>query len=251
MENLPPLNQGFGYLEPSKNAQHPVAYYHADLTRERAVATTILEGFKGYLHCDGYSGYKNIPNVKLVGCWAHVRRKFFEIPGNNGKAKKAVEYCDQIFRFEKTIKDLSPEQRQKQRQLIIKPVIEEFFKWLESFYVMKGKLQTAVMYALNQKVELLRFLDDGNLEASNNLAEQAIRPIAIGRKNYLFSTSMKGATANAMAYTILETAKANSLNPSKYLTYLFQKLPNTDFIRNPGVLVDFLPWAKTVQEICQ
>lgn len=234
-----------------KNAQYPVAYYHADLTRERAVAITILEGFQGYLHCDGYSGYKNIPNVKLVGCWAHVRRKFFEIPGNNGKAKKAVEYCDQIFRFEKTIKDLSPEQRQKQRQLIIKPVIEEFFKWLESFYVMKGKLQTAVMYALNQKVELLRFLDDGNLEASNNLAEQAIRPIAIGRKNYLFSTSMKGATANAMAYTIMETAKANSLNPSKYLTYLFEKLPNTDFIRNPGVLVDFLPWAKTVQEICQ
>lgn len=125
--------------------------------------------------------------MKLVGCWAHVRRKFFEISGNNGKAKKAVEYCDQIFRFEKTIKELSPEQRQKQRQLIIKPVIEEFFKWLESFYVMKGKLQTAVMYALNQKVELLRFLDDGNLEASNNLAEQAIRPIAIGRKNYLFN----------------------------------------------------------------
>ena len=100
-------------------------------------------------------------------------------------------------------------------------------------------------------IELLRFLEDGNLEASNNLAEQAIRPIAIGRKNYLFSTSMKGATANAMAYTIIETAKANNLNPSKYLNYLFEKLPNTDFIRNPDVLVDFLPWAKTVQEICQ
>ena len=76
-------------------------------------------------------------------------------------------------------KDLSPEQRQKQRQLLIKPVIEEFFEWLESFYVMKGKLQTAVTNALNQKIELLRFLEDGNLEASNNLAEQAIRPIAI------------------------------------------------------------------------
>ena len=161
-----------------------------------------------------------------------------------------MEYCDQIFSFEKTIKDLSPEQRQKQRQLIIKPVVEEFFDWLESFYAMKGKLQTAVMYALNQKVELLRFLDDGNLEASNNLAEQAIRPIAIGRKNYLFSTSMKGATANAMAYTIIETAKANSLNPSKYLTYLFEKLPNVDFIRNPDLLVGFLPWAKNVQENC-
>ena len=86
--------------------------------------------------------------------------------------------------------------------------MEEFFDWLQSFDAMKGKLQTAVMYAFNQKVELLRFLDDGNLEASNNLAEQAIRPLAIGRKNYPFSTSMKGATANAMAYTIIETAKA-------------------------------------------
>ena len=252
MDGKPATSQArFWLFRTIKNAEHPVAYYHADLTRERVVATTILEGFKGYLHCDGYSGYKNIPNISLVGCWAHVRRKFFEIPGTNGQAKKAVNYCDQIFSFEKTIKDLSPVERQKQRQLIIKPVIEEFFEWLESFYVMKGKLQTAVTYALNQKRELLRFLEDGNLEASNNLAEQAIRPIAIGRKNYLFSTSMKGATANAMAYTIIETAKANSLNPSKYLNYLFEKLPNTDFVRNPGVLVDFLPWAKNIQEICK
>ena len=80
-----------------------------------------------------------------------------------------------------------------------------------------------MIYALNQKIELLRFLEDGNLEASNNLSEQAIRPIAIGCKNYLFSTSMKGAITNAIAYTIIETAKANSLNPSKYLNYLFEK----------------------------
>lgn len=116
---------------------------------------------------------------------------------------------------------------------------------------MKGKLQTAVIYALNQKAELLRFLEDGNLEASNNLAEQAIRPIAIGRKNYLFSTSMKGAAANAMVYTIIETAKVNNLNPWKYINYLFEKLPNLDFIRKSDMLVDFLPWAKNVQEICQ
>lgn len=201
-----------------KHAEHPVTYYHADLTRERAVTTTILEGFKGYLHCNGYSGYKNIPSIDLVGCGAHVRRKFFEIPGNNGKAKKAMEYCDKIFSFEKTI---------------------------------KGKLQTAVIYALSQKVELLCFLKDGNLKSSNNLAEQGIRPITIGRKNYLFSTIMKGATTNAMAYTIIETAKANRLNPSKYLNYIFEKLPNTDFITNSDVLVDFLLWSKTVQELCQ
>ena len=86
---------------------------------------------------------------------------------------------------------------------------------------MKGKPQTAVMYAFNQKVELFRFLDVGNLGASNHLTEQVIRLIAIDRKNYLFLTSMKGATANAMAYTIIETAKENGLNPSKYLNYLF------------------------------
>ena len=91
-------------------------------------------------------------------------------------------------------------------------MVEEFFEWLESFYAMKGKLQTAVIYALNQKVELLRFLEDENLGTSNNIAEQAIRPIAIGRQNYLFSTSMKGATANTMAYTIIETAKVNAIN---------------------------------------
>lgn len=153
------------------DATHTSVYYHVDLTRERSVAVSILEGFKGYLHCDGYSGYKNIPGIDLVGCWAHVRRKFFEVPGKSGKAQKALEYCDQIFHFEKTMKGLPPEERQKQRQLLIKPVVEEFFCWLESFFAMKGKLQTAVTYALNQKVELLRFLEDGTLEASNNLAE--------------------------------------------------------------------------------
>ena len=83
------------------------------------------------------------------------------------------------------------------------------------------------------------------------MAEQAIRPLAVDYKNYLFPTSMKGAAANAMTYTIIETAKENGLNPSKYLNYLFKKLPNADFIRNPNVLVGFLPWAKNVQEICQ
>ena len=115
--------------------------------------------------------------------WAHVRRKFFEIPGNNGKAKKAVAYCDQIVNFEKLIKALSLDQRQKQRQLVIKPALEEFSDWLESFYFMKGKLRTVVMDTLNQKIELLRFLKDGNLESSNKLAEQAICFITMGRKN--------------------------------------------------------------------
>lgn len=95
-----------------KKAHHPIAYYHANLTCERAVATTILDRFQGYLYCDGYSSYKNIPNIELVECWAHVRRKFFGILENNSKSQKAVEYCDQIFHLEKNIKGLSPEERQ-------------------------------------------------------------------------------------------------------------------------------------------
>ena len=116
---------------------------------------------------------------------------------------------------------------------------------------MKGKLQTAVMYALNQKVELLRFLEDGNLEASNNLAEQGIRPIAIGRKNYLFSTSMKGATANAMAYTIIETAKANGLNVFTYLEFLLMWMPDTDWNDHPEDLEDLMPCSEISKSICQ
>ena len=116
---------------------------------------------------------------------------------------------------------------------------------------MKGKLQTAVMYALNQKVELLRFLEDGNLEASNNLAEQGIRPIAIGRKNYLFSTSMKGATANAMAYTIIETAKANDLNVYTYLEYLLLYMPDTDWLNDPAQLDYLMPWSESVRAECR
>ncbi|MGL4373284.1 MAG: IS66 family transposase, partial [Turicibacter sp.] len=232
-------------------AKEPIVYYHAALTRERSVAAEVLNGFKGYLNCDGYSVYKNLPGIKLVACLAHIRRKFCEVPGENGKAKQAVDYCNEIFRIEKEIKHLTPQERYEQRQEKVKPVFKDFFNYIESIYTLKGKLQTAVTYAINQKEELLTVLDDGLLEVSNNIAEQAIRPIAIGRKNYLFSTSVKGATANALCYTIIETAKANGLNACKYLEYLFEKLPNTDFIRNPEVLEEFLPWTKKVQELCR
>ena len=102
-------------------------------------------------------------------------------------------------------------------------MVEEFFEWLESFYAMKGKLQTAVIYALNQKVELLRFLEDGNLEASNNLAEQAIRPLAIGRKNYLFSHFRVKRAENTLLTNFLPTARrrhADDLSPFPFAAHL-------------------------------
>ena len=174
------------------------------------------------------------------GCWAHARRKFQEVSTEHGKAKQAVHFCNQIFRLERELIHLSPEERQIQRESKIRPIIESFYQFIEGIRTVKGKLQTAIVYAQNQRRALTEFLSNGRLEISNNLAEQAIRPVVVGRKNYLFSTSVKGAQANAMAYTLIETAKANGLNVYRYLTYLFEKLPNCEFLVNPQLLGDFL-----------
>jgi transposase len=136
------------------------------------------------------------------------------------------------------------------RQKRLKPVMDEFFEWLTTFPVVMGKLKKAVNYALNQKVSLMRVLEDGRLQLSNNRAEQKIKPLVIGRKNHLFSTSERGATANAIAYTIIETAKENGLDGYKYLEYLFSRLPNLDFHRHSELLEDLLPWASEPQQRC-
>ncbi len=130
----------------------------------------------------------------------------------------------QIFRLEREWMHLSPEERQAQRESKVRPIIESFYQFIEGIRTVKGKLHTGIGYAQNQRRALMEFLSNGQLEASNNLAEQSIKPIVIGRKNYLFSTSVKGAKANAMAYTLIETAKANGLNVYRYLTYKTSKL---------------------------
>ena len=195
-------------LRTTHETKKPV-FYHAALTRSREVAKKILKGFSGFLSCDGYSGYKNLANITLVGCWAHLRRymKDASMYHEKSKAKIEVDYCNKLFALKRKFKSLSAEERLKQRQLESRPIVEEFYNGLGSFHAMKGKLQSAVTYAMNQKEELLRFLEDGRLQLSNNLMEQRIRPIAIGLKYYLFSTSEKGAITHAMAYTLIETAK--------------------------------------------
>ncbi len=146
---------------------------------------------------------------------------------------------------------LSPEERQIQKKSKIRPIIESFYQFIGRIRTVKGKLQTAIAYAQNQRRALTEFLSNERLEISNNLAEQAIRPVVVGRKNYLFSTSVKGAQANARAYILIETAKANGLNVYRYLTYLFEKLPNCEFLIKPQLLEDFLPWSKIIQENCK
>ena len=234
---------------PTEN--RPVIYYHSALTRSGDVAKELFKTFSGYLQTDGYQTYQNLLDIIQVGCWVHVNRKFKDVGVNFGKAGIAIKKINAIFKKDHEFDDLSPNERLKRRQKELKPLIEEFFDWLETFTpVPKSNLAKAVEYAKNQKATLIRVLDDGRLLLSNNCCEQLIRPLALGRKNHLFSTSEKGATANAIAYTIIYTARENGLNPYKYLVYLFTHLPNTDFYRNPHLLEAFLPWHPYIQNIC-
>jgi len=234
----------------TEDAKIPAVYYQSSLSRSQACADSLLAGFRGYLHTDGYQVYKNIAGVIQVGCWAHVRRKFKDVGFSTGKAAIAVAYCNQLFKIERELAELTPDMRKQKRLYLLKPIMDEFFDWLSTLYTVKGKLQTAVEYALNQKESLMNILYDGELSLSNNFAERSMRLIAIGRKNYLFSTSIRGAQANAMAYTLMETAKLHGINDYKYLDYLFTHLPNNNFYRYPELLEDFLPWAHSIKKYC-
>lgn len=189
------------------------------------------------------------------GCWAHQRRKYEEaLPrGKVEDSKSAIglNYCNQLFELEKQWADLTPELRLKQRQEQSKPVLDAYWAWLESVNPLQGSnLGKAIQYSINQKERLNAFLLDGRIEISNNRAENVVRPFAIGRKNWIFSDTQKGADASATVYSIIESSKANGLNPYNYLVYLFKQLPNLMDLSEQS-LEDFLPWSSTLPDYCK
>ena len=185
-----------------------------------------------------------------VGCWAHVRRKFHEVvqarqknsrqKSKTGSGGVALSYIRRLYRIESLAKEkeYSPEQIQRLRQEQAEPILDEFKAWLEKRSLQtppKGLLGKAISYALNQWDRLIRYLDDGRLRPDNNLAENAIRPFVVGRKNWLFSGHPRGAEASAALYGLIETAKANRLEPYLYFRFLFDRLPtanNTDDVKS-------------------
>jgi transposase len=231
----------------------PIVLFEYQPTREGEHPRKFLASFKGYLHVDGYVGYHDIPNVTLSGCWAHLRRKFDEalkgLPpkqraSGGTKSREALDQINRLFAIERELKQISPEARVKARDLRSRPVVEGFRRWLNDMKPMvlpKSLLGGAVKYGQNQWQKLVRFLEDGRIEISNNRAERSIKPFVIGRKNWLFANTPRGAQASAIIYSIVETAKENSLNPYAYLTYLFEKLPNLDS-RGNDALDPLLPW---------
>lgn len=234
----------------------PVILFEYQPTRSGEHARRFLTGFRGYLQTDGYSGYDKVQNVTRCGCWAHLRRKYQEALTKSGDiqgsaAAVGFDYCNQLFAIEKDLTELTPEERKLKRQARSKPVLEAYLSWLETVNPLQGsKLAEAITYSINQKASLGVFLEDGHIELSNNRAENAIRPFVIGRKSWLFADTPKGAKASAVAYSIVETAKANKLNIYKYLVHIFSTMPALDFKNHPSLLEDLLPWSEKLPDCC-
>ena len=235
----------------------PIVLFEYQPSRAGENPRKFLEGFKGYLQVDGYAGYHDIPNVTLAGCWANLRSKFDEalkgLPPkqrtSGSKTQEALDQINRLFAIERELKQSTPEERFKVRDLRSRPVAEGFRCWLDEMsaaVLPKSLFGLAVNYGRTQWQKLIRFLEDGRIELSNNRAERSIKPFVIGRKNWLFANTPRGARASAVIYSIVETAKENNLNPYAYLTHLFEKLPNLDS-RDNDLLDQLLPWNVKLQ----
>ncbi|MGL9728869.1 IS66 family transposase [Enterococcus sp. DIV0756] len=227
--------------------------------RPTMVTQTMIEKYvkkvPGNLNSDAYAAYEKISGIKNVYCWAHVRRKFHEAIGSQPKkysiALLGERYCDLLFKEEKKLRHLDPTDRKKQRYQWIKPIVDEFFSWASNLCVLpRSKLGEAVAYLLKYKEGLCMFLEDGRLETTNDRAERAIKELVIGRKNWLFSKSEKGAQATGINLSILRTAVENGLVPRKYLIYLFEKIPHLPSLTK-AALVAYLLWNQEIQEKCR
>lgn len=212
--------------------------YHS--SRSGAFVDELIKGFSGYLQTDGYSGYthlEGVPGITRVGCFAHIRRRFveaWEVAGKQGIADQAVDLIAKIYRIERNYREaldkklLEEPAFMRRRKEELAPVFADLRDWLlsRSFDTApKTKLGQAVSYTQGHFDAAIRFAEHPLLTPDTNMVENAIRPFVVGRKNWLFSGSPRGAHASAGLYSLIETAKANGHEPYKYLAYLFDNLP--------------------------
>lgn len=236
---------------------HPIVLFDYDPGRGQAVPLRLLEGFQGYLQTDGYHGYNAVVAARglvHVGCWAHARRKFHEAVKAQGKrkgqtgggrAQQGLALIQQLYRVEAGAKDLTADGRYALRQEKAAPILDRLRAWLDKSLpqvpptTATGK---ALAYLHSEWGKLTCYLQDGRLAIDNNATENAIRPFVVGRKNWLFSDSVAGVTASANLYSLLETAKANGLEPYAYLRRVYTELPRAQSVEAIEAL---LPWRET------
>ena len=218
-------------------------------SRAGHVPIQLLEGFNGYLVTDDYAGYNAVcrsGDVVRAGCWAHARRKFDEAlkiqKQKSGKAQMAINFIAKLYRIERSIENLSAEEKLQVRQEKSAPLINEIRTWLDKSLAQvspQSKVGVALNYLNNNWARLTQFLNDGIIPLDNNAAENAIRPFVVGRKNWLHSNSVKGAHASAAIYSLIETAKANKLEPYAYLAHIIKELPLAETVEQ---IENLLPW---------
>jgi transposase len=214
----------------------PVVVYDYTPTRGRTGPTEFLKGYKGYVQADAYSGYDELfRNNKLiieVGCMAHCRRKFYDVYKNfkSTQAEEALLFIQKLYKIEKDIKELKDDKKQQCRKKQAKPLLDQFKQWLDGYankVAPKSPLGLAIQYALNQWAALNTYLEAGYLDIDNNAAERLIKPIVLGRKNWLQLGSPRGGKNAAVLFSLIETCKLNEVNTFDYLRDVLQRLPTT------------------------
>lgn len=253
---------------PESQKNYKIALYAYRPGRSDEDAREVLKGYEGYIMCDGCPTYDAITHkskkgdppmrVRPVACMVHVRRKFADALKLLKPAERkgtgpqtAINKIARIFHIDNAFNDLSVDDRKERRIKELKPELEAFFKWVEEERkeaVPKMRYGEALTYAHNQKEKVMRVLEDGHLELDNNMAERAVKPFVIGRKNWLFSNTVNGAETSCIIYSLIETAKLNNLIPYKYIKYLLDVMPGKAM--TDEFIDSLLPWSESIpQEI--
>lgn len=256
------LSQMWVYRSGCMYKDEQIILYDYQKTRNTSHPREFLKGYSGICVTDGYSVYhsleKDREDLRIAGCWVHARRRFNDALElvEKGKRKNTTVFLvmkqiQAIYREEGKLNDLPSEERLKQRQVVVKPLVDALFAYLkehEPNIQAKGKMREAVNYALNQEKHLRVFLEDGDVPIDNNASERAIRGFTIGRKNWQVIDTIRGADSSAVIYSIAETAKANNLKPYEYFEYLLTELSKYDNFNDTSSFKDLLPWSPTIPE---
>jgi len=229
------------YNGPSKaDKKFPIVLYDFTEGRDGKYPEEFLAGFSGYVQVDAYSGYNGLfasldsgkASRTELGCWAHVRRYFYEAAQANPKSigQEALALIGELYKVERKCleESLKEQEIRKRRQEQSKPVLNQIHEWLVKYQpqvVPKGLLGQAISYALNNWKALTVYVEDGRLEIDNNRSERCIKGIVLGRKNYLFMGSVKGGKAAAIIYSLIETCKQNGVDPVAYLADVLGRIP--------------------------
>ncbi|WP_444546276.1 IS66 family transposase [Aliivibrio fischeri] len=236
----------WAYASP-EHSLTPVTLFEYQPGRAHNYPKQFLDKYAGSMMTDGYSAWRMLDNVQHLGCWAHARRKFKDAldlsPKKTGQAKQALSYIQKLYAVEKKGKNLSSDERCQLRRKEAVPILTTFYVWLDkaaASLLPKSPMGKAVSYALNQWPYLKRYVENGLYPIDNNRVEREIRPVAVGRKAWLFSDTQSGANASAVLFSIMLTCRANNIEPYTYLKHVLTELPQ----REPGSDVsDLRPYS--------